>query len=47
MAAIVLDEQVHPSLSQASVLDEHGVSVPLAECWRHQTAVLAFLRHFG
>lgn len=31
----------------ATVLDADGSAVSLADCWRKQTTVLVFLRHYG
>ena len=35
------------ALGELSVLDRSGGEVPLSSLWAQQTAVLAFVRHFG
>jgi hypothetical protein len=35
------------ALGELSVLDRAGEEIPLSSLWKEQTAVLAFVRHFG
>jgi hypothetical protein len=38
---------VAKKLENIRVLDTDGQAVRLGDLWRHQTIVLAFIRHFG
>ena len=40
-------DRIDPATAALPLLDEQGSPHPLAELWQRETAVVAFLRHFG